>query len=449
MNTAKLYIPLLLIESYLFFGLWLLFYGPLIWPLENIKIFLGYISLYHIAFIAGYILQTVRFRPHQTNYFPTKQILPESNSFTKYFWAILILAFTANVIGYRNLTLSHSFIPDNILPNLYRGLVTPWEARAYYASDAAQVGFVKLPAVTALLLFIAPFKYILLPGLVFFWHTLNPAKKLLGILVVSIPILAGIVASISAINFSYIFIISICLGTLLMSKKSEGVRSTIKNNKFFIASLALMFLFSFWQFYSVKSEQSLYQAVAEHGKPQSFDFLKEKEIKFKSDYEETKKSNTTDFYEKITVYMVQGYYGMSIALGEEFDTSFGIGHSVFLQKTFADYLHIDVRDKTFQHKINDRWDQFVYWHSFYSYIANDVGFLGVTIVMLVLGIYFSNAYLSAVMEENLYAKMLLPLFGILFFYIPANNQVFGFLETMTSFWILTILFFASKKRDRY
>jgi len=234
-----------------------------------------------------------------------------------------------------------------------------------------------------------------------------------------------------------------------MSKKSEGVRSTIKNNKFFIASLALMFLFSFWQFYSVKSEQSLYQAVAEHGKPQSFDFLKEKEIKFKSDYEETKKSNTTDFYEKITVYMVQGYYGMSIALGEEFDTSFGIGHSVFLQKTFADYLHIDVRDKTFQHKINDRWDQFVYWHSFYSYIANDVGFLGVTIVMLVLGIYFSNAYLSAVMEENLYAKMLLPLFGILFFYIPANNQVFGFLETMTSFWILTILFFASKKRDRY
>ena len=65
--------------------------------------------------------------------------------------------------------------------------------------------------------------------------------------------------------------------------------------------------------------------------------------------------------------------------------------------------------------------------------------------MLILGAYFSYVYLSAVLQDNFYAKMLLPLFGILFLYIPANNQIFGFLESMSSFWILTLLFILSKK----
>jgi len=448
MNTAKQYIPLFLIELYLFLGLWLLFYGPLSWPLENTREFLGYIFLYHLCFIAGYLLHTAHFRRNANSQSSIQPVLRESNNFTKHFWPVLILAFAANVILYRNMTLSHSFIPDNIFSGLYRGLIAPWEARAYYASDAAMAGFVKSPAITALLLFTAPFKYILLPGLVFYWHTLSSMRKLFGIFVASIPVLTGIVASLSVINFSYVFIISICLGTLLACKKSSGALSTLKQRKFFLFSLAFIFLFSFWQFYSVKSGQTPYQIAAGHGKPQTFDFLKAQGIKFKNEGTNLESSSAIDFYEKITAYMVQGYYGMSIAIGEEFDTSFGIGHSVFLQRTFADYLGLDVRDRTFQYKINDRWDQFVYWHSFYSYIANDVSFLGVSIVMLILGAYFSKIYLSAITDDDLYARMLLPLFGILFFYIPANNQVFGFLETMISFWILTVLFILSRKRKQ-
>lgn len=445
MNTIKLYTPLILIEIYLFIGLWLLFYGPLSWPLENTWKFLTYITLYHLSFIAGYLLQTAHSCRNLDSHSPNQQALRQSNLFTKYFWPILILALAANVILYRNMTLSHSFIPDNILSDLYRGLVTPWEARAYYASDTALAGFVKSPAITALLLLVAPFKYILLPGLVFYWHTLVLIRKIFGVLIACVPILSGIVASLSVINFSYLFIISICLGTLFISQNGSEAFSLIRQRKFFIFSLVFIFLFSFWQFYSVKSGQTPYQVAAENGKPQSFDFLKEKGIVFKREGTELENSNAIDFYEKITAYMVQGYYGMSIAVGEKFDTSFGIGHSVFLQKTFADYLGLDIRDRTFQYKVNDRWDQFVYWHSFYSYVANDVGFFGVSIVMLMLGAYLSKIYIAATIENDFYAKMLLPLFGILFFYIPANNQVFGFLETMISFWALTVLFILSRR----
>lgn len=115
-------------------------------------------------------------------------------------------------------------------------------------------------------------------------------------------------------------------------------------------SIAFIFAFSFWQFYSVKSEHSPYQVAFEQTKPQPFDYLKQKGIHFKSEELGIERSNAIDFYEKLTSYMAQGYYGMSIALDEDFQSSFGIGHSVFLQKILADYLGFNVRDRTFEHK---------------------------------------------------------------------------------------------------
>lgn len=445
MNTVKSYAPLLLVEAYLLFGLWIFFFGPIYWPLENKSEFLGFIFLYHVFFIAGYILQSSFFLKQQGAKLAVTEASKDDNVFVRYFWVILLLAFAANVVVHRNTTLSNSYIPDNFFSGLYRGLVIPWEARAFYASEASMIGFVRNPYITAITLFAGLFKYILLPGLVFYWHALSTPRRVAGMLVLTIPLLTGIIASLSVINFSYVFIISTCLGVMIASKSSKGVIDTLKQRKFFIAFLAFMFLFSFWQFYSVKSAHSPYQVIVEKSKPQSFDYLKQKGITFKSEDPGAERSNAIDFYEKLTSYMVQGYYGMSISLDENFQSSFGIGHSVFLQKSFAQYLGIDVRDRTFPHKITERWDEFVYWHSFYTYIANDVGFWGVTIVMLILGAYFSNVYLSAILHDDFYAKMLLPLFGILFLYIPANNQIFGFLETMISFWILTLLFILSKR----
>ncbi|GFM77341.1 hypothetical protein PSCICM_31600 [Pseudomonas cichorii] len=387
-----------------------------------------------------------------------------------------------------------------------------------------------------MLLFFGVFKYVLLPGLVFFWDRLSTTRKLVGFLVVMLPLCTGIISSLSAINFYYLFVVSVCLFGVVISNKSAGFFVELGRRKTFLFFLVFIFLFSFWQFYSVKSGVSPYKVFFEDEKPVSFSYLNETGSVFKSDLdpaekakgadspvkdtapavpesvditvrpaktnvvalpatvdnkEATAKSNTaplpakamtpelpakietaalpqiakvadvpaqvavavvpeksnlTDFYEKLTVYLVQGYQGVSIALGEKFDSSYGIGHSVFLQRVFAEHLGIDVRDRTFQRKITARWDENVYWHSFYSYMANDVGFFGVSIVMLILGWYFANVYLAVVNDDDFFAKMLLPLFAIMFLYIPANNQVFSFLETMISFWILTALYIFHRRR---
>ncbi|MBX8492917.1 hypothetical protein K5D42_23900 [Pseudomonas cichorii] len=532
MKTAKFYIPLLLVESYLLFTLWLFFFGPVIWPVENKKEFLFVVSLYHAFFIAGYLL-SCRFSLKQ----PSRAVEPNGdNLFLRYYWIIIVFAFIAMVILHRNTTLSRSYFPTGFFSELLKGLLAPAEVRSFYASAASREGFSGNAYVTGMLLFFGVFKYVLLPGLVFFWDRLSTTRKLVGFLVVMLPLCTGIISSLSAINFYYLFVVSVCLFGVVISNKSAGFFVELGRRKTFLFFLVFIFLFSFWQFYSVKSGVSPYKVFFEDEKPISFSYLNETGSVFKSDLapaEKAKdadssvkdtapavpesvditvrpaktnvvalpatvdnkvataksntapspaktvtpelpakietaalpeiakvadvpaqvavavvpeKSNLTDFYEKLTVYLVQGYQGVSIALGEKFDSSYGIGHSVFLQRVFAEHLGIDVRDRTFQRKITARWDENVYWHSFYSYMANDVGFFGVSIVMLILGWYFANVYLAVVNDDDFFAKMLLPLFAIMFLYIPANNQIFSFLETMISFWILTALYIFHRRR---
>ncbi|MBX8533878.1 hypothetical protein K5D33_04015 [Pseudomonas cichorii] len=532
MKTAKFYIPLLLVESYLLFTLWLFFFGPVIWPVENKKEFLFVVSLYHAFFIAGYLL-SCRFSLKQ----PARAVEPNGdNLFLRYYWIIIVFAFIAMVILHRNTTLSRSYFPTGFFSELLKGLLAPAEVRSFYASAASREGFSGNAYVTGMLLFFGVFKYVLLPGLVFFWDRLSTTRKLVGFLVVMLPLCTGIISSLSAINFYYLFVVSVCLFGVVISNKSAGFFVELGRRKTFLFFLVFIFLFSFWQFYSVKSGVSPYKVFFEDEKPISFSYLNETGSVFKSDLapaEKAKdadssvkdtapavpesvditvrpaktnvvalpatvdnkvataksntapspaktvtpelpakietaalpeiakvadvpaqvavavvpeKSNLTDFYEKLTVYLVQGYQGVSIALGEKFDSSYGIGHSVFLQRVFAEHLGIDVRDRTFQRKITARWDENVYWHSFYSYMANDVGFFGVSIVMLILGWYFANVYLAVVNDDDFFAKMLLPLFAIMFLYIPANNQIFSFLETMISFWILTALYIFHRRR---
>lgn len=536
MKTAKFYIPLLLVESYLLFTLWLFFFGPVIWPVENKKEFLFVVSLYHAFFIAGYLL-SCRFSLKQS----IRTV--ESNGhnlFLKYYWVIIVFAFIAMVILHRNTTLSRSYFPTGFFSELLKGLLAPAEVRSFYASAASREGFSGNAYVTGLLLFFGVFKYVLLPGLVFFWDRLSTTRKVVGFLVVMLPLCTGIISSLSAINFYYLFVVSVCLFGVVISNKSAGFFVELGRRKTFLFFLAFIFLFSFWQFYSVKSGVSPYKVFFEDEKPVSFSYLNETGSVFKSDLEPAEKAKVadssvkdtapavpenvditvrpaktnvvalpatvdnkgttaknhsshttasppkasisepppvkvetailpeiakvadvpaqvavavvpeksplTDFYEKLTVYLVQGYQGVSIALGEKFDSSYGIGHSVFLQRVFAEHLGIDVRDRTFQRKITARWDENVYWHSFYSYMANDVSFFGVSIVMLILGWYFANVYLAVVIDDDFFAKMLLPLFAIMFLYIPANNQIFSFLETMISFWILTALYIFHRRR---
>ena len=140
----------------------------------------------------------------------------------------------------------------------------------------------------------------------------------------------------------------------------------------------------------------------------------------------------------LSSYITQGYYGFSLALTQNFDSTFGFGSSEFLLRQWEWISGNDISNRTYQSKITDLWDEHAQWHSFYSHIANDVHFIGVVFVMLGLGFYFSRIWLISVEYNNIYAKLLIPLIVVMVIFIPANNQVFGYLETLSYFIVLNV-----------
>lgn len=448
-SVRKLYLPLLVIELYLLFTIWLLYFGPIIWPIENEFEFLILITTYHLFFIFGYALNiflSSRKDSPPSELHQTKQASLKLEDYAlNNYWLIVALAFVGSMIFHRNLTHTSSYIPWDFFSSFYDGIVNPIKARTFYASADYATSFPGNKYVTSLLLFISVFKYSMLPMLFFLWGRLSRIRKVVGSLILAIPLISGVSLSLSVVNFHYLFVLSICFAFLALTNTFRGFLLEIKQRKFFLISFVFLFLFSFWYFYNVKSRVTPYQALVGKQSPESFDYLKNYNIKFNSDEIHTKPGKTKpiyiDFYEKITTYLVQGYFGMSIALGEEFQTSYGVGHSIFLQRVFDKHLGFDIIKRSYQHR-TERWDHSVFWHSAYTDFANDVSFPGVGLVMFILGFYLAKVFTWAVVFDNFIAKLLLPIFAILFLYMPANNQVFSFLELMSSFWILTVLFLA-------
>jgi hypothetical protein len=440
-NKFTIYSPLIVSELYLLFTVLLLYAGPIIWPIENQVKFTFLIALYHVGFVGGYILYVERFFKKSETLKP----FSPSSFYLKYFYAVVFLSFLASLISHRNFVHTSSYIPWDFFSDLKRGLLYPAEVRSYYASTAYLEDFKGNKYVTALLLVLSVLKYSLLPSMIFLWDKLNLRRKTLGIIVAFIPIASGISISVSSINFSYVFMIAICLSLLVLQFKSISI---LKERLFFIFLFFCLMFFSFSNFYKIKTGSSFSSVASGKTVPARFDYLRDKGIVFKSDLSGTKVNAFRDLYEKLTVYLVNGYLGMSIALNEDFQSTYGLGHSVFLQRIADSNLGLNINERTFQHKITKKWDKHVFWHSAYSYFANDVGFFCVTFVMFGFGFYLAMVFVSALIEKNFLASLLLPLFGIFVLYIPANNQIFSFLETMASFWVLTFSFMYTKSSKK-
>ena len=144
----------------------------------------------------------------------------------------------------------------------------------------------------------------------------------------------------------------------------------------------------------------------------------------------------------LSYYLVQGYYGFSQALSMDFTSTLGFGSSHFLTRQVEWATGHDFYQYTYQYKIASIWGE-AQWHSLYSYLANDFHFFGVAVWNFAMGFYLSKLWQSFLNENNIYSKILLPLFALMVVWIPANNQVFGYLETFSAFLFMTILWFGT------
>ena len=149
------------------------------------------------------------------------------------------------------------------------------------------------------------------------------------------------------------------------------------------------------------------------------------------------------FWVSFSSYFTQGYYGMSQAMTLDWVPMYGVGNSMFLVDLISDHF-TDIDQYTYQVRMEPMgWDSDIQWHSMYTWIANDVSFYGVVIVMLLIGILFGAMFKDAITSHNPFAKMSIFYFILMLIFIPCNNQLAQRADTLFSFLLVILLWILS------
>jgi hypothetical protein len=125
------------------------------------------------------------------------------------------------------------------------------------------------------------------------------------------------------------------------------------------------------------------------------------------------------------LYFGQGYYGLSLALTKDFHTTWGLGHSLALMSYYSAFKgNEDLYERSYTFRLrDDGWSDLGQWSTMFPWIANDVGFLGVPLVVGLLGWVWGKSWKDAVFGKNEPAAVVSVFMMLMVFYMPANNQL--------------------------
>jgi len=427
----KKYLPLVLVETYLVFTLLIYYFGPVNFRGHNTGLFLLLISSYHVAFILGYYISI---RTYKFNKIKIDKRFSSKLFYFAFFFAVLSVLAT-----YQNLMLAQSIIPYNLFEEIVRGFNEP--GLVYLErmkGGATNIGGVSSGGrlFNILSIFFTFFKLFFIFLFLYFWNYLSYFKKFLALMYCFLFISSGLASGTNSVIFIFFIFTSLSLLVLSFIRQT---RSFLK----IIPFMGAVFLIPVGFFGYLMSNRG-----------GGFDYfsgtspLGDISVSASTPY----LTSFFDFYHYAFVwlnyYLVQGYYGFSLILNLDQNWTFGFGNSDFLQRQLLMLTGTDVSNLTFQAQISNYWGA-AQWHSFYGQFANDFGFAGLSVLMFILGYFLSRVWASVIYHNSFYGMSLLPIFTLMFIFLPANNQVFGYIDTLSYFLFMSLFWFFEDKKLRF
>lgn len=147
-------------------------------------------------------------------------------------------------------------------------------------------------------------------------------------------------------------------------------------------------------------------------------------------------------------YLGQGYYGLSLALEQDFTwTAFGgssYSISVILNQFFGLPFMVE---QSYPYLVADNtgWAE-TKWHSIFSWLASDLTFTGTLFLFAGVAFVYGRTWKEAILVGNPFSILLFCLLSVGIIYVPANNQLMhspGGLFTLMGALVLYYLFHAS------
>ncbi len=415
-------------QIYLTITLLIFEFGPIDYYVEYPLIFWGFIFIYQVSFLFGYVVSTISLKKNFNPKLELGSDLPD-----KYIWAFIALSLMASVLSIKQLSMLEIFNPFALYDALMAGLLNPGEQ---YTLKMESVGTsTGNKFLNIVLFFIAFSKIIVIPIIVATWHRISLTMKVLGLFATLLPVISSISNGTNKSVFDFV----IYFGSSLLAYFAYNYYSYSKfkfgQQKFFIFVSLFGFVGALTFFGQTIGQRGGSVAYIENISPLGHIKL----VDYYLNYQEY--GMFWYIYTWLSNYLVQGYYGFSLSLNQEFTSTFGFGNSTFLMRQVYWLTGVDLQPRTFQNKIDPWWGESAQWHSFYAHFANDFHFVGVSLVCFLIGFYMSRVWASVINRASIFGFCLMPIFTILFVFVPANNQVFGLLDTFSAFTLISLFWY--------
>ncbi|MBY6052631.1 hypothetical protein [Cytobacillus firmus] len=447
-NEKKLkssWIPMIIVQIYLTIILILFNFGPWPWPVDNLIQLNFYLILSQMMLFVGYLLsiKSKLFILNISRTNKSKLILNISNNnirFIKFLFVITVLLYIPTFIlriGIDSFNISVIFL------EIKNGIINPGEQ---YLDKINSQGSTEVSMINTIISAIyAPFYWLLVPLSLVNWKRLTYFLKLGLIFLILLEILSWVSIGTNKGIFDTVFILTFSLIIKVyldnydgdFNKKYSNSNSKKKFNIFIFFGLFLLLAITY-----------MYNAISSRtGSISNYNAAANITVDFNSPIMSIVPSFLEDIVIMLSSYLTQGYYGLSLAMNEGFTSTYGFGNSWFLLNVYEQITGDETLVyKTYPFKIVESgWDPFINWHSIYTWLASDYSFIGVLILMTIIGYLFGEVWKSLLIQRNIFSFALFILFMIMFMYFPANNQIFAFIQTFSAFWVLFILWILSTR----
>lgn len=419
-RRARLF-PIVAMQLYLNFTVFLFAAGPWEWPVENGLKLYGFLALAHAALLLGYLSAGDRPPAGYHGRSSPERLVKVSLVLV----AALLLPTSRSRTG-------------SWIPNAAGGLSDL--ATAYFeGNEAASLAGGNVAEYARMLL--GPWLFLLLPLTIYYWPRLSRAFRL-----ASLACMAGFLSIYVARGTNKALAdVVLLLPCLLVARYFAGtLRISWRRGLVLLGVTAGLFA-AFLAFFAASNIARLRDGDASEYMPLI-----------------SLQANADNFLVRhlpgnakfgalgLTSYVTQGYYGLSLALEEPFVPMYGVGNSIFLYVNAAKATGAaKIEEMPYPVRVEQSggWDAYVQWSSIYPWIASDVSFLGVIVVVFVVGRLFAMAWCDTLAGQNPWAVAMLAQLLIMLFYFPANNQMMQTGEAFFSFYGV-LAFWLYTRKDR-
>lgn len=422
-GKSRRFLPLLIVQGYLAFTVFIFAFGPWPWDVRNPITLYTYLFLVQVALLVGYLSKAVN---------PPIPIYSGHSSRKKWLHISVALSLIA-IAPFYYIQLGRLEVSlGGMIAQIVAGATDPGQAYRDTLDSSGSVSHFYLLWAYVL---ISPILWLCVPLAVSSWETLSFKMKSAIVFIVGANVATWIaMGTVQGIADNAVII---ALSIMVSGKKVRLKRKSLVR---FVAITAFLATVVFYFSYAQNSRSHGQMITATD--PQAGITLDTNNFILLA-----LPPSAQSAVGRGCSYLTQGYYGLSLALSVPFQWTYGVGHSLFWSAFLQHFTGVDVTNLTYPARIDEQfgWSMQVRWDSVYPWLASDLTFPGTLVLMLFIGRLLASTWIDAQVGENPYAPSLFILVMLIILYFPANDKMLTNGFSVGAFWGLLCMWVATHK----